>query len=539
MYTTFSKRLWLLLWTCLILLNVIIRYPITPHEIGNDSFAMHSIANSISTFGHAEWWIHPFSIVGLYPYSAASALPFYLSGASQSMHLDMEWTIWVVLLSFGIFSAFAAYLMAGAIKNDEVFKYITALVYSTSPGILIFTTWDASGRGLFMVLLPLFIYFLIKSRFFELKYGIFTVIFFLLLMATHNLIFFVIPIIISFGIALTIKHIPKSKYMAMPITIQKKQTNIFLSMLLLIIFIIVFVESFIIFSDMAARQTHTLTAVDSISAWFTSVGFSYARYIGVLGIFAIVGFMSLLVRHDKSFEEWFLVLLILFLIPLLPAVTYAKYFILPFAALLISDGITSLITGARRRKTTLFMMVIFLVLSVGIAEFYQFGRTNISCQTRSNAYWAEENTVTASAWIKAYTNKPVYSDSMVLSRRVLAFSETAMLSETNVVNIIQGNVNKDGLIVSMRSPILVTFYSQGPFKIENASESNWCWYKLRRVGYDSKWGKRIISKFNLNYYIRNERINYNIFSASVDQQKHKFYDNGDVSIWDLEQSMGD
>ena len=538
MYTTFSKRLWLLLWICLILLNVIMRYPITPHEIGNDSFVMHSIANSISTFGHAEWWIHPLSIVGLYPYSTASALPFYLSGVSQSMHLDMEWTIWVVLLSFGIFSAFTAYLMAGAIKDDEVFKFITALVYLTSPGIFIFTTRDASGRGLFMVLLPLFIYFLIKSRFFELKYGIFTVIFFLLLMATHNLIFFVIPIIVSFGIALTIKNISKSKYMAIPITIQKRQTNIFMSVLLLIIFIIVFVESFIIFSDMAVRQTQP-TAMDSISAWFTSVGFSYARYIGVLGIFAIIGFMSLLVRHDKSFEEWFLVLLILFLIPLLPAVTYAKYFILPFAALLISDGITSLITGATRRKTTLFIMIAFLVLSVGIAEFYQFGRTDIGDRAGYTTYWAEENTVTASAWIKTCTDKPVYSDSGVLSRRVLAYSGTAMLSETDVVNVIQGNVNKDGLIVSMRSPILVTFYSQGPFKIENASESSWYWHKLRSVGYDSKWGKRIISKFNLNYYVRDERINQNIFSRSVDQQKPKLYDNGAVSIWDLEQNMGD
>ena len=83
----------------------------------------------------------------------------------------------------------------------------------------------------------------------------------------------------------------------------------------------------------------------------------------------------------------------------------------------------------------------YLVLSVGIVEFYQFGRTNISDRVQYNAYWAEENTVTASAWIKTYTNKPVYSDNTVLSRRVLAFSERAMLSETDVVNFIQGNVN--------------------------------------------------------------------------------------------------
>ena len=80
MNTYFSKRTWIFLWICLILLNVIMRIPLTPHEIGHDSFMIHFIADSLSKYGHAKWWLHPLSIVGLYPFSTASALPFYLSG---------------------------------------------------------------------------------------------------------------------------------------------------------------------------------------------------------------------------------------------------------------------------------------------------------------------------------------------------------------------------------------------------------------------------------------------------------------------------
>jgi len=151
MEVNISKRSWILLWICLILLNVIMRIPLTPHEIGHDSFLIHFVADSISTYGHAKWWIHPLSIVGLYPFSMASALPFYLSGISQVLPLAMEQAIWVALLSIGIFSSFTAYLMAGAIKDDKIFKFITALAYSTSMGILVQTTWSASGRGLFLV----------------------------------------------------------------------------------------------------------------------------------------------------------------------------------------------------------------------------------------------------------------------------------------------------------------------------------------------------------------------------------------------------
>src|SRR5659263_25286 len=158
MKTNISKRNLIFFWILLIILNVIMRLPVTPHEIGHDSFMIHYISESISTYGHAKWWLNPLSIVGLYPFSLTSALPFLLSGVSQSLSLDMEYSIWLFMLVLGILSACTAYLMAGVIKNDKLFKFITALVYSTSPGILTLTTWNSSGRGLFLVLLPLLIY---------------------------------------------------------------------------------------------------------------------------------------------------------------------------------------------------------------------------------------------------------------------------------------------------------------------------------------------------------------------------------------------
>lgn len=511
------------------------RIPITPHEIGSDSFVTHSIANSISSSGYAKWWIHPLSIVGFYLYSTASALPFYLSGASQSMNLDMEWTIWVVLLSFGIFSAFTAYLMAGAIKDVEIFKFITAFVYSTSLGILIFTTWNASARGLFMVLLPLFIYFLIKYRFSELKYGILTGILFLLLMATHNIIFLVIPIIISFGIIMIINHLmsnSKNIAMAVPITIRNsKPSNIFRGAILLIIFTIVFVLTFIMLSDKIGIQTYT-TTVNSTYMWFLLTILSYVRYIGILIVFAIGGFIFLLFKHDKTFEELFLILVMFSLTPILPLATYGKFFILPVAALLISIGIMNLITISEKRKTALFLMIILFVLSACVSTFYQFGRTDIG-QSQQSEFWASDSTFEAAMWIKTNTNKPIYTDNNLLSRRILAYSDAPMLSETNIINFIQNISYKESLEVVMRSPFSVEFYGRGPYKKEIGPDLIYNWYKLRNVECDGKWGKRIIPMFDLNYYIKDENYASTIFSRSVYKQDNKLFDNGKVSVWDL------
>jgi hypothetical protein len=124
-----SKRLKFTLFILLILLTLILRYPTTPHEIGWDSFTIHILANSISTFGYANWWVHPLSIIGAFPNSEVSAVPFILSGISQSTNIDMESVILLYCLFLGFFSIFVAYVMAGVIWNNDIFKFLVAFVF--------------------------------------------------------------------------------------------------------------------------------------------------------------------------------------------------------------------------------------------------------------------------------------------------------------------------------------------------------------------------------------------------------------------------
>ena len=90
----FPARTKVILFSLLIMLGLIFRYPTTPHEIGWDSFTVHLMANSISEFGYAKWWLHPASVIGWYPYSSVSAVPFLLSGISpvSYTHLTLPTT---------------------------------------------------------------------------------------------------------------------------------------------------------------------------------------------------------------------------------------------------------------------------------------------------------------------------------------------------------------------------------------------------------------------------------------------------------------
>ena len=48
----FSKKMKIILFILLIILNLVIRIPFYPHEQGSDSFVIHILGNSISEFGH-------------------------------------------------------------------------------------------------------------------------------------------------------------------------------------------------------------------------------------------------------------------------------------------------------------------------------------------------------------------------------------------------------------------------------------------------------------------------------------------------------
>ena len=498
MKTNFSKRTWIFLLICLIIINVLLRFPVTPHEIGHDSFMIHFISDSISTYGHANWWLHPLSIVSLYPFSATSALPFLLSGVSQSLSLDMEYSIWLVMLVLGILSAFTAYLMAGVIKNDKVFKFITALVYSTSPGILTLTTWNASGRGLFLVLLPLFIYFIIKFRLSRIRYCLLAVVIFALLLSTHNLFYLTIPIIIAMVIARIISNI------------QIKSSNILGGFILIIMFIFIFIQ-------FSVRQFSIM-----------NLFIDFARYIGVMGIFALGGFIFLLFKKNKNFEETFLLLVLLFYTPALSYVMYSKFLFLPFEALIISYGVINIISISQKRKVAQTIIILVFIFSIGVAEFYQFGNTDTESPYQ---FAAEDSIVNAAHWTKLYTNKTIFSGDFAVSRRLLAYSGVSAFTEDNIVSVIQGNLVDFN--VSKRSPTSILFYSEGPFHAEDLNGMNsYFWSKLKKEGYDTIWADSYLKKYDIKYYFKDERSD-NAFSKSIVNRTDKLFDIGKFSVWDL------
>lgn len=503
----------------IILINILLRYPVVPHEIGADSFYIHSLANSISEFGFAKWWIHPLSIVGMYPYSYASSVPFILSGISQTSGINMERIILIFSLFLGLLSVFTSYLMAGVISDNKIFQFIVALGYSTSECMLYLTSWTTSTRGLFIALLPLLFYLFMKKEHSRSTYCIFFIFLFLLL-TTHNLVFFLVPILFAYIVSRILSRY-KERIDKIPKTIQ--------------MFIILFFSSSIfIFTIFYPFPLKNISGIEL----FTEIILTYSRYIGILGIFSVVGYLYLLSIYNKNFAHRFLLLCLLSLTPILYIHTYSKYFILPLVFLLVGLGFLKLVDVSIKRKFILPIIMILLITSIFVSGFYQFWQTNIENKQSYIERYLGDSTYHISMWVNNFTDEPIVCGYTQLGWRVLAISEQPVLTG-ETPSLVYGFINKSELIIERRS-LLSSIKWKGSLFKEKKSSVTWHYYKLLATGADDKqWGQKIIEKYNLRYEISNE-VYYDKFgfynsklSESLPINKNNLYDNGKQTLWDL------
>lgn len=515
----FSNRSKYLLLGLLALLNILIRIPSVPHECGSpDEFTMHILANSLSTFGTANWWAHPSSIFGFYPYSYASSAPFIFSGISQCTGTSLGWIAWLFCALLGIFVMFSAYVMAGQIKNDDLFKFLVAFIVSLSLATLNYLTWQISARGFLVAMLPFFIYVLLKSPVFAIRFGALTFIAFILLMATHHLYILAVPIIFGFFV-LTIFYKFKGH-----ITKFIKFPDVLISFVLLAGFLGMFSIPF--FTGLfikGSRYGELYLIIENT-----------IRYSGPLILFSLGGLSYLILKRDREFGEWFILLSVILWAPFLYIERYTQFVAATVICLLCCISLVNIAKLYKVRGKQVFAIIIIaLLVFVSFSGFYQHWRTG----EKVTKWYMEDAIYNSALWIRdniSIDKRMIgYSDSDQTTTRVFAISEvpTLVMPEADIT---YDFVDIRDVNLSMNSPLTPEFYMDSPYRLPNIypeTDSD-KWY-LGLLDIDSVAAKRIIYKYNLSYYIEDIFFS-DIFSKSLRKERIPVYDNGRIRIWRLD-----
>jgi hypothetical protein len=361
-----SKKFKVISLGLLVLLNIILRIPSIPHPKGRDAFFIHSLANSINAFGEARWWDHWLSVFGYFPYSYASGLPFTLSGMSQLLGIDIEQAILVYSIFFGVLTAFLAFTLAGLIYNNFIFKYAMALFFSISPGIMLFTTWEASARGPFMIFLPLLFFVLLKEISLPKKIILCSLSLIFLFSFHHYAVFAAVLTIVYIFLQIIFK-INSHYNTSSSINKYSNKAN--------------YLYLFLIFgSFMYPFLTHTMITAGSRYAWMISLIVANLRFIGPAAFLAIGGIISISLSERKSFVQWYFLISFIFMIPFIYDLTYGMYLLLLYSIVFLSIGFRSSIynsAGSSRQavKIIAIFIVSIIVISTFFTAFYNHNRT--------------------------------------------------------------------------------------------------------------------------------------------------------------------
>lgn len=128
---------------------------------GIDTYKWVDLAMSVRVERSIPWLVHPLSLLGFTGRSYPSLQPLVLGSALILGELGVEWSFFAVSALFGILGITGAFLLGSAVHPDRRGALWFAFLYGFAPVFVRYNHW-ATGRGLLLALLPLFLLALLR-----------------------------------------------------------------------------------------------------------------------------------------------------------------------------------------------------------------------------------------------------------------------------------------------------------------------------------------------------------------------------------------
>lgn len=410
-----GKKIVVLISILLLALNLIIRLPVAPHELGSDSLFIHTLSQAICSTSYAAWLLSPLSFFGLYPYSYASGLPHILAIASLTTDLNMEWTIYCSSFIFGLFGVVASFLLAGEFNRHFSFRYLVALLFTLSPLTIVFTLWTASARGIFFMVVPLFVWCLL--RWYErrsYRYGLILAILFLTLATLHKM--FVLLALIVLGYVLA-RYVSNNYHKFYPK---------YLPYLFIVVIISLFILQFLFMQNAWAQDYNHFTMLKGDAWYHYLIGacICMTARLGVLLPLSVIGLISIIFKQSKLFTDWFLLCTSVLFIPLLGHSFYVYQMLQPFFIILAAIGVFSLFkvfkSMPRQYLGTAVLVAVLVLVIVFSSWIIYTSYTNVNPGGYKN--YMTESTYSLTQFVEQKTDNQPIAGSGVVRRYIGAYT---------------------------------------------------------------------------------------------------------------------
>src|SRR5256885_2595699 len=360
--------------SALICVNLLVRYPLLSHEIGIDTFIFHGMATDLAALGHAKWTLHPLSYLGLYPLSQPSGSPFFVVAFSGISSVSIEGSILLMDLTIAPIAILVAFLLGWEFARNEVFALLLAAVLSFTPTLLTALVWQMPTRIMFTILLPLFIWSMIRlAREPRRQHAFISIATFLVMMSFHRLTVFVSLVAIAYvltGILLVGLHTLRLRR---PEFFLRKGISRLSPYLTMLAFLSVAAGVLFLTNVLDQYSVGVFNSGDTLEVQLVNLSVSVARGSGLLLPLSVIGIVGIAFQRNKSVKEPFVLIGYLVFVPMLFLRQYTSYYTVPYTSLFIAYGLYFVLRRLRSARARIAVvsgaMAFLMVSSLAIAAY--------------------------------------------------------------------------------------------------------------------------------------------------------------------------
>ena len=245
---------------------------------------------------------------------------------------------------------------------------------------------------------------------------------------------------------------------------------------------------------------------------------------------ALIGIFSLIVKHNKHFEEKFILTSMTLLTVFIYKQTYFKWFI-PVIFVLFA-GFCYMNISTSRKKLSNIMIIFFILSTLFFSSYYQF------LNTYEESKYLKEPTYIAGLWYKEHSQGTGISNDAFLGRRIFSVSEYPYIlgrstMDNTIYNLIKINTSEEFKRYPLTSEEFWT--STGESSSSDIGET--IWYALHNLNLK-------YSEYNISYFIENTETNGYTLSyyhtpqkskilVFIETEKCRVFDNGNIRISNL------
>lgn len=421
------------------------RYPLIEHERYNDTFLMHTLADSITERNRAVWTFSPLSYLGYYPASYPSGTPFVLAVISMLCGIGMNVSVLSVDMYVALLFPLAVFLLSKHFVKRVEYALLAAYLASMAPRLIDSSYWNGSSRTLFVTLATLMIGAAFRAALTKnhLLYVPVTASIIGCFSLHHMAVLFLV-IGIAYIFAVLLANVLRK------LLYQKRETlRLLPSIVVVVLFLVVLISSvfFLDYFVTDLRNSYKETSVFKSKSLFLSIAvnitISYTNQVGFVLPIAFLGIPTILRRSRVATETLFPIALLIVLVPLAANSLYIAILVTPFVALIGTTWVSMPRKEPIKRLVTVLLVI--LITSSVFLPVWSVTRWNSVEHLSGDIVEADNQVFNDGAWLRVNSDEAYAIGNVdILSQRLSAISKTPFL-RSGIEATLTGDITADNL----------------------------------------------------------------------------------------------